>query len=131
MKKSNNLGFFGKDLEYLVITNSSQYYKHYSNESNTTDKWRDTAVQIGNKIATEKNLEQKLAVQNVWDNHFDYKESNLCIKKGCWWTPSQSSLAVAFCNETSIHGFKFMGQPRRHITERHDYISTNSSFKKH
>lgn len=48
----------------------------------------------------------------------EYDSSGLCNNKLCWFVPPQKSLSVTFCNETSIHGFKFLGQEKRHLSER-------------
>ncbi|CAL8093922.1 unnamed protein product [Orchesella dallaii] len=35
-----------------------------------------------------------------------------------WWDPPQNSLPVEFCQDTSLHGLKYIGQPQRHLSER-------------
>lgn len=57
----------------------------------------------------------------------DDDSSDLCRNKLCWYVPPLNSLPVAFCNETTIHGFKFLGQEKRHLTER----STCSTYILH
>lgn len=54
----------------------------------------------------------------VDEENEDDDSSGFCSNKFCWYVPPQKSLSVAFCNETSIHGFKFLGQEKRHLTER-------------
>lgn len=39
--------------------------------------------------------------------------------KFCWWEPSQSSLPVEFCRNSSIHGLSFIGKPKLHMSERY------------
>lgn len=35
-----------------------------------------------------------------------------------WWEPPQDSFPVEFCQDTSLHGLKYIGQSRRHLSER-------------
>ncbi len=58
-------------------------------------------------------LPQKSSFVHIIEN--DEEENGLGF---CWWVPNQKSLSVTFCNETSIHGFKFLGQEKRHMSER-------------
>lgn len=58
-------------------------------------------------------------INNIDDDDDDEeKGEGCCNNKFCWWVPNQKSLSVTFCNETSIHGFKFLGQEKRHMSER-------------
>jgi len=41
-----------------------------------------------------------------------------CDKKLCWYQPRLESLPLDFCNNTSLHGLKYLGQSKRHLTER-------------
>lgn len=113
----------GASLEHLVLTNSKPYYKNYKNfpphsrpvypnqyQNNATNKWRNAAAKVGSAMVKKKEAEEE---------EEEASGSNCCNKKLCWWSPSQDLVAVAFCNETSIHGFKFMGQLKRHMTERY------------
>ncbi len=52
------------------------------------------------------------------DDEDEEKGKGCCSNRFCWWIPNQKSLSVTFCNETSIHGFKFLGQEKRHMSER-------------
>ncbi len=35
-----------------------------------------------------------------------------------WYSPSEDSTIVSFCMGTSLHGFKYLGEQKRHIFER-------------
>ncbi|CAL8128762.1 unnamed protein product [Orchesella dallaii] len=57
------------------------------------------------------------------DNHRersrgDGESGGCCSWKFCWWNPPQEALVSEFFNESSLHGLKYIGQPKRHITER-------------
>ncbi len=109
----------GAALEQLILKNSKQYFNNSYTSKNqgesSTDKWKVAAHKIG-EDGLHQNEERDM-VRNDFDD-LEYDDSNLCNKRCCWWSPSQDSISVAFCNETSIHGFKFLGQRKRHLTER-------------
>lgn len=100
----------GATLEQLIFKNSKQYF-------NNSSKNQGEAAHIIGGDGLDQNQGR-----NLVKNDFaviEYDDSNSCNKRCCWWSPSQDSISVAFCNETSIHGFKFLGQRKRHLTERH------------
>jgi hypothetical protein len=51
-----------------------------------------------------------------------YEEHEPEVRKesrGCgWWEPDNERNLAEFCMQTSIHGLKYLGEPRRHICER-------------
>ncbi|CAL8128773.1 unnamed protein product [Orchesella dallaii] len=46
------------------------------------------------------------------------KNKRFCSWKWCWWNPPQEAIVAEFRNETSLHGLHYIGQPKRHISER-------------
>lgn len=116
----------GANLERVVLANSKEFF---SSKVAAGEKWRRTAQDIGSEALTLKKAEEgynKGSVKGLEDASDD--ESNFCSKKICWWNPSQDSIAVAFCNETSIHGFKFLGQTKRHLSERYTKLCILKTF---
>ena len=39
-----------------------------------------------------------------------------------WWQPSKNSLLFEYLGNSSMHGLKYLAQPRRHLSERYDRI---------
>lgn len=111
----------GATLEQIVLSNSKPYFKSYQ-VSDPTDKWRAAAQKIGRSAVNKKSLtmpSESAAEEDLIDQD---DETNCCNKRWCWWSPVQDTIAVAFCNETSIHGFKFLGQTKRHFSERYTVL---------
>lgn len=44
------------------------------------------------------------------------------VNENLWWDPTSGSLPFDFCTESSLHGLKFIGQPKRHFTERYSLL---------
>lgn len=97
----------GASLEQLVLANSKQYFKNYGTIPDARERWKNAAEKIVNKKIGARNKDEA-----------DDGNSGCCNRKFCWWVPDQDSISVAFCNETSIHGLRFLGQVKRHLTER-------------
>ncbi|CAL8109591.1 unnamed protein product [Orchesella dallaii] len=98
----------GATLEHIILSNSKQFYK-----PGPTEKWRAAAMKIGNEINQAKGNSESEEAENLIGD-----DSNWCNKKWCWWSPPQDSIGVSFCSESTIHGLQYLGQRKRHMSER-------------
>jgi len=47
------------------------------------------------------------------------RNEGCCNNKVCWWEPPLECLPLDFCNNTSLHGLKYISQSKRHLSERY------------
>ncbi len=53
------------------------------------------------------------------DGESKAKGGGCCDSKICWWEPPLECLPLDFCSNTSLHGLKYLGQSKRHLSERY------------
>lgn len=97
---------------------------HKSKEFSPTRPWKNPQVlDLGKRNSVYFNNQPNDNNEPVLENPGPYNNSgqgsSCWNKRKFWWSPPLNSLPVEFCQETSIHGLKFVAHKKSHVAERH------------
>jgi len=76
----------------------------------------------GKSLSFEEDPDEPLDRPKTTHHVYYYDDPEPEVKKESrgygWWEPDNERNLAEYCMQTSVHGLKYLGEPRRHISER-------------